>query len=94
MNTCKTCKWWQLGEDDRYGRVLFPEDPETYEQELDEEKNAARWGHRARRCRHPRLLFYQRPDRDAAAVCDGSQYKAALLTGEDFGCVLHEVAGE
>lgn len=87
---CSTCKWWQLDEDSRYSRVIFPFDPVTYEQEEDEEKNAAKWGHRVRQCKHPRVVFYQRPDQDAAAVCDGSEYHAELLTGEDFGCVLHE----
>lgn len=94
MSNCKTCKWWLLGEEpDRYDSVIFPADPVTHEQEFDEEKNAAKWGHRVRRCHHPRVLFYQRPDRDAAAVCDGSEYAASLLTGEDFGCVLHEIEG-
>lgn len=87
---CENCKWWQLDEDSRYSRVIFPCDPATYEQEEDEEKNAAKWGHKVRQCKHPRLLFYQRPDRDAAAVCDGSEYRAELLTGPDFGCRLHE----
>lgn len=77
-NTCKTCKHWHLGEENRYNS----------------EANAAKWGHRVRRCKHPRLLFYQRPDKDAAAVCDGSQYQAELITGEEFGCVLHESADE
>jgi hypothetical protein len=87
---CATCKWWKLNEDSRYSSVIFPYDPVTYEKEEDEEKNAAKWGHRVRRCKHPRVVFYQRPDKDAAAVCDGSEYHAELLTGEDFGCVLHE----
>ena len=25
------------------------------------------------------------------AIIDGSEYYAALLTGEDFGCILHEI---
>ena len=93
-NLCKTCKHWQLGEENRYDSLIFPYDPDTYEQEPDEQANAAKWGHRVRRCKHPRLLFYQRPDKDAAAVCDGSKYHAELITGEEFGCVLHESADE
>jgi hypothetical protein len=91
---CLTCKWWQLDEDSRYSRVIFPPDPATYEQEEDEEKNATKWGHRVRQCKHPKVLFYQRPERDGAAVCDGSEYRAELLTAENFGCVLHEAKNQ
>lgn len=92
MNTCKNCLHWTLKDEHeaRYDRVIFPPDPETYEAEETEEANTKKWGHRVRYCKHPRLLFYQRPDRNAAAVCDGSNYRAELLTGEDFGCVMHE----
>lgn len=89
-NRCATCKWWLLNEDTRASRVIFPPDPVTYEQEETEEANTAKWGHRVRQCTHPRVLFYQRPDKGGAAICDGSEYRAELLTGEDFGCTLHE----
>ncbi len=92
MPRCETCQYWLLGEESRYSRVIFPEDPETGDQEEDEDKNAAKWGYKVRRCKHPRLLFYQRPDKDAAAVCDGSEYRAELLTGPDFGCRLYTPA--
>lgn len=52
---------------------------------------AAKWRHNVRFCKHPKLEFCQRPERNALAVIDGSEYYAALLTGEDFGCVLHEI---
>ena len=45
------------------------------------------------RCRHPKLLFCERPlSPDGFAVADGSVYRAALFTAESFGCVQHERA--
>lgn len=89
MNHCESCAFWKLDESSRYSNVIFPYDPETYEKEEDEEANAAKWGHKVRKCTHPRVLFYQRPDKGGAAVCDGSEYRAELLTGPEFGCTLH-----
>lgn len=90
---CKTCKHWVLGEDDEYNRLIFPYNPtKNYEQCETEEEAAALFGGRVRRCRHPKLLFYQRPEINGAAVMDGSEYKAELVTGEEFGCVNHELA--
>jgi hypothetical protein len=34
----------------------------------------------------------QRPQIDGACVVDGSEYRAELITGEQFGCVLFEPA--
>ena len=88
--TCSTCKHWVLDKDDRYNSLISPEDPVTYEHEETEEAIAAKWGHAVRRCRCPKITFYQRPERDGATVCDGSEYMAELLTGQDFGCIHHE----
>ncbi len=88
MNTCKMCRYWLLKDAISRNNLIFPLDPVTFEREETEEATAAKWGHRVRYCKHPRLLFYQRPDRDAFAVCDGSEYMAYLITGEDFGCNL------
>ncbi len=41
-------------------------------------------------CDHPRLLKFERPDKDGASLMDGSYYKAVLHTGPKFGCVHHE----
>lgn len=41
-------------------------------------------------CSHPKLVFYEMPLRDGAAVLDGSGYKAQLVPAEDYGCVNHE----
>lgn len=89
MNTCETCHFWQLTETCRYSSVIFPYDPVTWEQEYDEDANAAKWGHKVRQCKHPRVLFYQRPDKGGAAVCDAIHHVAELITGPEFGCTLH-----
>lgn len=89
MNTCKTCNYW-VQHEDRYHSICFPRKPgSAWEQCDDEAEVVAIFGHRVRVCEHPKVLFYQRPERDGAAVCDGSEYAAELLTAEDFGCVLH-----
>lgn len=41
-------------------------------------------------CTNPKLFFAERPvEEDGFAVVDGSEYYAALVTAENFGCVLH-----
>lgn len=94
MQTCKTCKHWLIAKEDRADDLISPYDPVTYKREETEEAIAAKWGHNVRYCKHPKLQFYQRPDKDGLAVIDGSDYYAALLTGEDFGCILHEIKEE
>jgi len=93
--TCSTCRWWKLDGEDSYHSIVSPYDPVTYDQidpteEGGEEKIAGKWGYAVRRCRCPRVKFYGRPDRDGATVCDGSGYKADLITGPDFACSLFE----
>lgn len=88
MSTCKSCKHWTIKSD--VSRIVFPPHPVTFKHPADEAQVVQTYGYRVRYCLHPKILFYQRPERDGAAVVDGSQYHAALLTAEDFGCVLHE----
>ena len=94
-SSCSACRWWQLDESDSYHDIVSPYDPVTYDQidpteEGGEAKIAEKFGHAVRRCRCPGITFYQRPARDGATVCDGSEYKADLITGPDFGCTLFE----
>ena len=85
---CKNCKYWILDTDDEYNCLIFPYRPDkSYNQCETEEEAALVFGCRVRRCRNPKLLFYQRPEKTGAAVMDGSEYRAELITGEDFGCV-------
>lgn len=89
MNNCKTCKWWGT-KDDRYWDICFPVDPVTYESPKSEEEVIRLYGYMVKTCTSPKIVFYQRPDRDGATVCDGSQYTASLKTAEYFGCVQYE----
>lgn len=77
---CKTCRHWQAPE---RNRITEPHDPDTYKPML--------LPFEVRECKHPRLLFCERPlEENGFAVADGSEYFAALYTAESFGCVRHE----
>jgi hypothetical protein len=82
MSHCKTCKHW-IKDDGRGDSMTSPCDPDTYEpMEMPFE---------VRECKHPKLLFCERPvENPGFAVADGSTYFAALYTTEEFGCVMHE----
>lgn len=96
MNCCRDCRYWTPITEDSYGsgmhRVVFPpkDGEEWWDVDTSEVSVRARGLHLVRRCEHPRIVFYQRPAPDGAAVFDGSEYKAALATAEGFGCVLFE----
>ena len=85
---CATCKYWEEPVDlDRYDEIIFPYRVDgSYKSVQSEEEAAAMFGHRVRRCSSPKILFYQRPAIDGATVCDGSEFKAVLITGERFSC--------
>lgn len=89
MEQCKTCKHWKIN-DGRSNNLIFPHLPPDYNRVKDEAEETKVYGYRLRHCTHPKILFYQRPAIDGAAVMDGSEYHAELLTAEEFGCVLHE----
>ncbi len=90
MNTCQTCRHWQMDET-RYNTIVLPYKPDdSYDQCETEDEAQKQRGYRVRYCKSPDIVFYQQPSRNGAAVCDGSNYHAELLTAEDFGCVLHE----
>lgn len=84
MNTCKTCKHWTEGAR-HWDEILHPIDGDTLE--------PMETTFEVRMCKHPQLLFCERPlERTTFAVADGSQYMANLYTAEEFGCLLHEEA--
>lgn len=86
MNRCKTCKHWQKNDRDyRDDDIFKPFDPDTFEpMELTFE---------VRYCKSPHVLFYERPiETKQVCMVDGSNYRAELITGPDFGCVNHEAA--
>ena len=91
MDTCKNCQYWLFPSEEEFGShpIIQPYDDVHDELVETEEMGIKYRGFRVRYCKHPKVVFYQTPDRDGAVVVDGSQYKAALITAEDFGCILH-----
>ena len=75
MQTCKTCKHWK--ESKQNFSFEFSEDyvPTDYQ---------------IRRCKNPKMQYNEQPLRNTASPHDYGGYKADFVTGEDFGCVLHE----
>lgn len=83
MNTCKTCQHWQKPTNYRAESLCEPLDPDTNEP-------MAR-GFEIRECVHPAKTFHESPvERDGFGITDASNYFAALVTAEDFGCIRHE----
>lgn len=91
---CSGCVFWQHDEN-RYNNAIAPEyNPATGDDWASEEERLTWFPYEVRYCKHPKVLFYQRPDVDGAAVFDGSDYLAYLATGPDFGCVNGEMASD
>ena len=68
-----------------------PRDPlKEWEYIKDAEKQRKMFDYATAYCTHPNVKFYERPEKNGACVADGSEYKASLITGEDFGCNMHE----
>lgn len=87
MSRCSTCKHWRAPEHDGHTElVCSPID-------TDGDWLPMPMPFEVRRCASPKLQMFERPlTPDAASVVDGSNYRAALVTGPDFGCVHHEAA--
>lgn len=75
---CKTCAYW-----------IAPSDPnECTAGEYDEVFDRAKLPFEVRECKHPEKSFCEPPKGpDGFATLDGSGYRAALYTGENFGCL-------
>ena len=86
MERCKTCKHWQYkgrSENPNAGDLCAPVDPDTFREMA--------MPFEVRVCKHPGQKFHERPaETNGFGLVDGSQYYAALVTAEDFGCVRHE----
>ena len=88
MNTCKTCAHWKEPDNNSSWRedgLLQKWNPETEQVEGPD-------GYEVRLCKHPDQTFFDFPKRNGFGLVDGSEYMAAMGTGEDFGCVMHEEA--
>lgn len=87
---CSSCVHWQEDEN-RYNNAISPDyNPVTLDEWSSEEERLAWFPYEVRYCKHPKVLFYQRPEKDGAAVFDGSDYMAYLATGPNYGCVNGE----
>lgn len=78
---CKTCKHWRAPDTDerwRVAQLTRPIDPDTME--------PMGVPFEVRECAHPAKTFFER----GFGLLDGSEYMAALVTAEYFGCVRHE----
>lgn len=93
MNQCVTCRYWKLSKEYPEVDFIYPYHPTTYDRADNITEVKSTWGHLVGVCTSPHVLFYERPTKNGATVMDGSQYMARLVTGEDFGCVLHEEVG-
>ena len=89
---CKNCEYWKAAKDAPYrwnhsynsGSVCKPHDFDT--------GKPMKFPFDVKICTHPKLLFCERPlEPDGFSVVDGSEYFAALVTAEEFGCVLPSI---
>ena len=91
---CSSCKYWLMPNDNEYfgneecAAPRNPLDEFTYVKDMSEQRKL--FGYATCYCRHPNVRFFERPNKNGACVVDGSKYMASLITGEDFGCTLHE----
>jgi hypothetical protein len=84
--SCRTCAHWQPPQM-KWAVMTSPIDPDTSE--------PMAFNFEVRECKHPQLLFCERPlEANGFAVADGSYYYAGLFTAQDFGCVRHEAVRE
>jgi len=88
MKTCKTCKHWvPAGGDFRANDLCEPVDPDTY--------IPMSRGFEVRICKMPTQTFAEAVvEPNGFGMTDASGYYAVLCTGEAFGCVRHEDAGQ
>lgn len=80
--TCSSCTHWTAPRPGDHDPICAPIDPDSFE--------PMAMPFEVRECKHPRLVRFERPStRDGVSVVDGSNYRARLCTGPDFGCSLH-----
>jgi len=80
MITCKECRYWAESSDDDDDRIMHPEDPDTYE--------PMALPFSVKKCTSENITLFERnPDSAGVSLCDGSDYRAQMYTGPDFGCV-------
>jgi len=86
MERCKTCKHWGSKPDEEIysDRICKPYDEDTFEKK--------KMPFEVKRCCSPNItLFEKNLNSNGISLTDGSEYYASMCTGEDFGCILHEI---
>jgi hypothetical protein len=87
LGKCKTCEHWCRTSDDRWDGIANPYDPDTMDYAV--------MPFEVRQCTSPNIVYFERnPNSNGISLKDGSDYRAVMYTGEDFGCVLYEEAKE
>jgi hypothetical protein len=87
MNTCKICKHWGADDEPWSRHMTHPYDPDIM--------NLMILPWEARVCMQPTQTRFERPvESNGFGLTDASTYYAALVTGEDFGCVQYESGEE
>ncbi len=84
MNTCGTCKHHQTDNDEHLPLAISDWDEDTYQKVL--RKGYGICG----RIKHEENTTACKKFDGQAGVVDGSDYFAAVICRDDFGCVLHE----
>jgi hypothetical protein len=84
---CKTCKHWQDATDchgdPKEDNIITPIDPDLWV--------PMQMPFEVKLCKSPKLMMFERPiEADMASCCDGSDYRAVLYTGENYGCIHYE----
>lgn len=90
---CKDCKHWKLPKEEDYWpgyEIVMPLTFPDYEHIKDETEQVKLLGYSLKYCTSPKLLFHRTPTKDGACMVDAEEYKANLITGEDFGCANFE----
>ena len=83
MKTCKTCIYW-VDTDDDFDSIMHPWDYDTDSKKMD-------MPFEVRECTSRNITLFERnPDPQGVSLCDGSDYRANMYTGPDYGCVNHK----
>jgi hypothetical protein len=82
VSKCKECQFWGYDPDKYNGDddITDPIDEDTFEPKA--------MPFKVRLCNSPNIVLFERnPNSNGVSLCDGSNYRAKMYTGEDFGCV-------
>jgi hypothetical protein len=79
MILCKDCIYW-IDDKPDYDRIMHPEDMDTGEY--------MKMPFEIKKCKCSNITLFERnPNDNGVSLCDGSDYRAVMYTGPNFGCV-------